>query len=225
MPTRPRRPVTSSAAQSVGELDLSASSLTCTSSPLGSRFQQLASPHCDPRPEGMLPELIVIHGISLPPGEFGGAWIDDLFLGRLDASAHPYFAAIAHLRVSAHLLIRRDGAVTQYVPFALRAWHAGVSSFAGRAGCNDFSIGIELEGTDEIPYTEAQYAALAEVIAALCAAYPSLRAIAGHADIAPGRKTDPGASFAWDKLDALLQNAGVVTQSGIGEARLMLISA
>lgn len=185
----------------------------------------LPSPHHDLRPSGVEPDLIVIHGISLPPGEFGGHWIDDLFLGRLDAVAHPYFADIGHLKVSAHLLIRREGAVTQYVPFARRAWHAGASSFAGRERCNDFSIGIELEGADEIPYSEAQYAALVEVIAALRTAYPSLRAIAGHADIAPGRKTDPGASFAWDKLDALLQSAGVAAQSGIGEARLMLISA
>ena len=186
---------------------------------------KVLSPHCDERPEGVLPELIVIHGISLPPGEFGGAWIDDLFLGRLDAAAHPYFAEIAHLRVSAHLLIRRDGGVTQYVPFHLRAWHAGVSSFAGRAGCNDFSMGIELEGTDEIPYTEAQYAALAKVIAALSVAFPSLRAIAGHEDIAPGRKTDPGASFVWAHLAALLQHEAVAVQGGIGEARLVLTSA
>ncbi|OYY74592.1 MAG: N-acetylmuramoyl-L-alanine amidase [Gammaproteobacteria bacterium 28-57-27] len=189
----------------------------------GARF--LPSPHCDARSQDVEPELIVVHGISLPPGEFGGAWIDDLFLGHLDASAHPYFAAIAHLRVSAHLLIRRDGAVTQYVPFGLRAWHAGVSSFVGRAGCNDFSIGIELEGTDEIPYTEAQYAALAEVIAALHTAYPSLRAIAGHADIAPGRKTDPGASFEWQRLQRMLASTGVSAHDSLNAARLMLISA
>ncbi len=164
----------------------------------------LPSPHHDLRPLGVEPELIVVHGISLPPGEFGGAWIDDLFMGRLDPAAHPYFAGIAHLRVSAHLLIRRDGAVTQYVPFHLRAWHAGASSFEGRAGCNDFSIGIELEGTDDLPYAEAQYASLARLIAALQQAYPSLRAIAGHADIAPGRKTDPGASFDWGRLGVLL---------------------
>jgi AmpD protein len=164
----------------------------------------LPSPHCDARPSGVAPDLIVIHGISLPPGEFGGAWIDDLFLGRLDPAAYPYFAEIAHLRVSAHLLIRRDGAVTQYVPFHLRAWHAGVSAFEGRAGCNNFSIGIELEGTDDVPYTEAQYLNLARVIAALQRAYPSLRAVAGHADIAPGRKTDPGASFDWRRLGVLL---------------------
>ena len=189
----------------------------------------LPSPHCDARPQGVEPDLIVIHGISLPPGEFGGAWIDDLFMGRLDPAAHPYFAEIAHLRVSAHLLIRRDGAVTQYVPFHLRAWHAGVSSFEGRAGCNDFSIGIELEGTDDVPYTEAQYMSLAQVIAALQQAYPSLRAIAGHEDIAPGRKTDPGASFMWSWLETLLNDGGVslqhTKQGAASEARLVLTSA
>lgn len=189
----------------------------------------LPSPHCDTRPQGVVPDLIVIHGISLPPGEFGGAWIDDLFLGRLDPAAHPYFAGIAHLRVSAHLLIRRDGSVTQYVPFHLRAWHAGASAFEGRAGCNDFSIGIELEGTDDLPYTEAQYAALARVIAALQQAYPSLRAIAGHADIAPGRKTDPGASFDWRRLaeglvDEQMQVCASI-QNDVGAARLMVTSA
>ncbi|HET20184.1 MAG TPA: 1,6-anhydro-N-acetylmuramyl-L-alanine amidase AmpD, partial [Chromatiales bacterium] len=105
--------------------------------------RRLASPHCDDRPSGMLPELVVVHGITLPPGEFGGSWIDDLFLGRLDPGGHPYFATIAHLRVSAHLLIRRDGSVTQYVPFDRRAWHAGASMFGGRERCNDFSIGID----------------------------------------------------------------------------------
>lgn len=184
-----------------------------------------ASPHCDARPDGALPELLVIHGISLPPGAFGGGWIDDLFLGRLDATAHPYFAAIAHLRVSAHLLIRRDGSLVQYVPFSLRAWHAGVSSFQGRAACNDFSIGIELEGTDDRPYTPAQYASLAKVISALHQAYPSLRAISGHGDIAPGRKTDPGASFDWGLLQTLLRQQGVEAEAGMDAARLVLSSA
>ncbi|MEW5838505.1 MAG: 1,6-anhydro-N-acetylmuramyl-L-alanine amidase AmpD [Pseudomonadota bacterium] len=185
----------------------------------------LPSPHHDLRPQGIAPELIVVHGISLPPGEFDGYWIDDLFLGRLDAAAHPYFADIAHLKVSAHLLIRRDGAVTQYVPFGLRAWHAGVSAFEGRERCNDFSIGIELEGTDDLPYAEAQYGALAQAVAALCRAYPSLRAIAGHADIAPGRKTDPGSSFDWAKLAIALLNAGVSVAEGLGQARLVISSA
>ena len=190
---------------------------------MGVRF--LPSPHYDLRPQGVEPELIVVHGISLPPGEFAGAWIDDLFLGRLDPAAHPYFATIAHLRVSAHLLIRRDGSLTQYVPFHLRAWHAGVSSFEGRSACNDFSIGVELEGTDDAPYTEAQYVSLVQVIAALHAAYPSLRAIAGHADIAPGRKTDPGASFDWQRLQRMLASTGVSAHGGLNAARLMLISA
>ncbi len=183
------------------------------------------SPHFDARPDGVLAELLVIHGISLPPGGFGGGWIDDLFLGRLDAAVHPYFAAIAHLRVSAHLLIRRDGSKVQYVPFSLRAWHAGVSSFRGRAACNDFSIGIELEGTDDLPYTPAQYASLAKVIRALHQAYPSLHAITGHADIAPGRKTDPGASFDWSLLQTLLRQQGMVVEAGMDAARVMLSSA
>lgn len=185
-----------------------------------------SSPHHDLRSQGVEPELIVVHGISLPPGEFGGAWIDDLFMGRLDPAAHPYFAEIAHLRVSAHVLIRRDGSMTQYVPFHLRAWHAGVSSFAGRAGCNDFSIGIELEGTDDTPYTKAQYTSLARVIAALRGAYPSLNAVAGHKDIAPGRKTDPGASFDWGMLAAELARQDAAWLAGdklVTQARLVII--
>ncbi len=187
----------------------------------------LPSPHCDARPEGMLPDLIVVHGITLPPGAFGGPWIDDLFMGRLDPSRHPYFASIVHLRVSAHLLIRRDGAVTQYVPFHLRAWHAGVSSFAGRQRCNDFSIGIELEGTDDAPYAEAQYASLTRVIAALQQAYPSLRAMTGHEDIAPGRKTDPGPGFDWARLERALAPhhwAAAAAKGWASGARLAIMS-
>ncbi len=167
---------------------------------------QVFSPHWDARPAGVLPDLLVVHGISLPPGEFGGPWIDRLFCGQLPAGAHPSFAERASLRVSAHALIRRGGAITQYVPFGARAWHAGQSSYAGRSACNDFSIGIELEGTDETPYADAQYAALAALIAALCSAYPTLsrERLAGHADIAPGRKTDPGPAFDWSALRALL---------------------
>jgi AmpD protein len=175
----------------------------------------------------MLPELIVVHGITLPPGEFGGPWIDDLFMGRLDPSRHPYFASIVHLRVSAHLLIRRDGSVTQYVPFHLRAWHAGASSFAGRERCNDYSIGIELEGSDDIPYEPAQYATLAEVVVALQQAYPTLSALAGHSDIAPGRKTDPGPSFDWARLEqALLPHrwSAAVAKDWAAEARLVIMS-
>ena len=151
-------------------------------------------------------DLIVVHGISLPPGEFGGAWIEQLFAGDLDPGAHPYFATIAAARVSAHVLIRRDGRCIQFVPFAARAWHAGVSSWNGRDACNDFSVGIELEGADDIPYAEPQYRALAGVIRALCAAYPALshERVVGHSDIAPGRKTDPGESFDWRRLRALL---------------------
>jgi AmpD protein len=147
-----------------------------------------------------------VHGISLPPDEFGGPAIDRLFTGTLDWNAHPYFKQIEGLRASAHLLIRRDGEPTQYVPFGARAWHAGASSYLGRSHCNDFSIGIELEGADTIPYTDAQYAALTEAIVALLAAYPSLSAehIAGHSDVAPGRKTDPGLAFEWPRLRAQL---------------------
>jgi len=168
--------------------------------------RQVLSPHCDARPAGVLPELLVVHGISLPPGEFGGPWIDRLFTGTLPADAHPYFREIAAQRVSAHALIRRDGQIVQYVPFGERAWHAGQSTYRGRAGCNDFSIGVELEGTDDTPYTDAQYEALAALAAALLAAYPSLstQAIAGHSEVAPGRKTDPGPAFDWARLRALL---------------------
>ena len=168
--------------------------------------RQCPSPNQDERPAGSLPELIVIHGISLPPGEFGGEAIDALFANHLDPTAHPYFARIAGLCVSAHALIRRDGAVTQYVPFQRRAWHAGQSSYAGRSRCNDFSIGIELEGTDDIPYTPPQYEALDRLIRALLAAYPGLNPerIVGHSDIAPGRKTDPGPTFDWARLRKLL---------------------
>lgn len=169
------------------------------------------SPNCDDRPAGTDISLIVVHGISLPPGEFGGPWIDDLFLNRLDPAAHPYFREIAGLEVSAHVVIHRDGRVVQYVPFGKRAWHAGQSCFRGRGTCNDFSIGIELEGTDETPYTEAQYARLAALIAALREAYPGIGAdaIAGHSDIAPGRKTDPGPAFDWPKLAGLLDTGNL----------------
>lgn len=172
--------------------------------------RQRASPNQDDRPPGMAPELIVIHGISLPPGAFGGPWIDRLFTNRLDPAAHPYFAEIAGLRVSAHLLIRRDGALMQYVPFHRRAWHAGVSRWRGRERCNDFSIGIELEGTDDGPYTTAQYRRLAVAIRALCRAYPTLSParLALHSEIAPGRKTDPGPGFDRARLARWLAAGG-----------------
>lgn len=168
--------------------------------------QQRPSPNCDERPSGTEVDLIVIHGISLPPGRYGGPWIDALFTNTLDPDAHPYFRAIHQLEVSAHLLVRRDGATVQYVPFQRRAWHAGRSSFQGRERCNDFSIGIELEGSDDEPYTTSQYETLRQVILALRRAYPALAAghLAGHSDIAPGRKTDPGPHFDWSHLQALL---------------------
>ncbi len=171
--------------------------------------RQLPSPNCDDRPPGMQPELIVVHNISLPPGEFGGPYIDALFTNQLAADGHPFFAEIAGLRVSAHLLIRRDGEVVQYVPFHRRAWHAGKSCYAGRERCNDFSIGIEVEGTDDLPYTSTQYAVLARVVADLLMAYPTLDRdrIMGHVDIAPGRKTDPGPAFDWSRLHDELDRA------------------
>lgn len=157
------------------------------------------SPFADARPAGARPELIVVHGISLPPGEYGGPYVTDLFMGRLDPRRHPYFAEIHGTEVSAHLFIRRDGGMIQFVPFDRRAWHAGKSTWCGRERCNDFSIGIELEGADDVPYEPAQYETLAAAIVTLRRAYPSLAddAIAGHCDIAPGRKTDPGPSFDW----------------------------
>jgi len=160
------------------------------------------SPNCDGRTEGVGLDLVVIHGISLPPGEFGSEAIVALFQNTLDCGAHPYYQRLEGLRVSAHVLIRRDGTLIQFVPFHDRAWHAGVSQHNGRERCNDFSVGIELEGTDEIAYTNAQYDSLNALIAALKVAYPSLThaPIVGHSDIAPGRKTDPGPSFDWARL-------------------------
>ena len=168
--------------------------------------RQVLATHFDERPAGTLPTLLVVHGISLPPNEFGGPWIDRLFTGTLPWDAHPYFKQIEGLRASTHVLIRRDGQLVQYVPFGLRAWHAGKSEYQGRSGCNDFSIGIELEGADTTPYTDEQYRSLAALAAALLATYPSLSeaAIVGHSDIAPGRKTDPGPSFEWGRFRALL---------------------
>jgi AmpD protein len=178
--------------------------------------RQVLSPHFDARPAGVLPELLVVHGISLPPGEFGGPWIDRLFTGTLPADAHPYFREIAAQRVSAHALIRRDGQIVQYVPFGERAWHAGQSAYRGRTACNDFSIGVELEGTDDTPYTNEQYESLAALSAALLAAYPSLcaQAVAGHSDVAPGRKTDPGPSFDWARFRGLFDQARRATARG-----------
>lgn len=172
--------------------------------------RRVTSPNSDPRPPGFAPELIVIHGISLPPGRYGGPWIDRLFTNSLPAEADPYFATIQQMRVSSHVLIDREGRITQYVPFHERAWHAGSSWWRGRANCNDFSIGIELEGTDEEPYDDHQYTALVPLIAALQGSYPALAEgwIAGHSDIAPGRKTDPGPVFDWGRLERGLRQAG-----------------
>ena len=164
--------------------------------------RQCPSPNQDERPDGAVPELLVVHGISLPPGEFGGPEVEQLFGNCLDWDAHPYFDQIRGLQVSTHLLIRRDGELIQFVPFTQRAWHAGESLFRGRACCNDFSIGIELEGDDETPYADDQYQVLAAVINALIDAYPALsaREIAAHSDISPRRKTDPGPAFDWLRL-------------------------
>ena len=167
--------------------------------------RKLPSPNQDERPNGEI-SLLVIHCISLPPGEFGTENIDRLFCNRLTPEGHPYFCTIADLKVSAHLLINREGSMTQYVPFHRRAWHAGISIFDGRGRCNDFSIGIELEGTETVPYTEAQYRCLTDVTRILLRHYPQLtrQRIVGHCDIAPGRKTDPGESFDWSLYHDLL---------------------
>ena len=165
--------------------------------------RRVRSPNADARPDGTGVTLIVVHGISLPPGRFGGDAIERLFTNRLDERAHPSYSSIVALRVSAHFLVRRDGAMVQFVPCGARAWHAGASRFDGRERCNDFSIGIELEGTDERPYTAKQYARLAALVRRLRRRFP-IDAIAGHSDVAPGRKTDPGPSFDWGRLRRLL---------------------
>jgi AmpD protein len=164
---------------------------------LGARF--IPSPNCDARPDNPVPSLIVIHNISLPPDEFGGPGVIELFTNQLDPTTHPYYATIAELKVSAHFFIRRDGEIIQFVACTERAWHAGASNWCGRERCNDFSIGIELEGSDTTPFTDAQYAQLASLTWALKATYPIFD-IVGHADIAPGRKTDPGPHFDWARL-------------------------
>lgn len=167
------------------------------------------SPFADERPDGVQPELVVVHGISLPPGEYGGPYIEHLFTGCLDPSGHPYFVDVHQLEVSAHVLVRRDGSLVQFVPFDRRAWHAGKSSWQGRERCNDFSIGIELEGTDDTPYLRVQYEVLADVVHAINASYPqTLGAVAGHCDIAPGRKSDPGESFDWVRFRQRLAESG-----------------
>lgn len=175
--------------------------------------RQVPSPNFDERPDNCEPELIVIHNISLPPGKFGGSAIDAFFTNNLNAAAHPYFAEISDMRVSTHVLIERDGRIVQYVPFTKRAWHAGASCYNDRTACNDFSIGIELEGTDDLPYTDSQYQQLVALIDALLIAYPGLSAdrMVGHSDIAPGRKTDPGESFDWQRLKSSINRNAELT--------------
>lgn len=167
------------------------------------------SPNYGPRPDGASVSLLVVHNISLPPGQFGGTEIEDFFCNRLDHTAHPYFETIAGMQVSAHALIRRDGSMVQFVSLLDRAWHAGRSSFQGEEECNDFSIGIELEGADDVPYTEGQYRQLAATAHLIMAAWPAItpERLTGHCDIAPGRKTDPGPAFDWSYFRAVLANA------------------
>lgn len=162
-------------------------------------IRHIPSPNQDDRPAGMAVALVVLHNISLPPGQFGGTGIEELFGNRLDPAEHPYYATIKDLRVSAHFLIRRDGEMIQFVACDRRAWHAGLSSWHGRERCNDFAVGIELEGTDEVPFTDAQYARLNELLGELYARYP-IAGATGHSDIAPGRKTDPGPCFDWQRV-------------------------
>ncbi|OIR24197.1 N-acetylmuramoyl-L-alanine amidase [Bathymodiolus thermophilus thioautotrophic gill symbiont] len=161
-------------------------------------FKQTPSPNFSKRTAKI--DMVVIHNISLPPNKFGGSYIEDFFQNQLDPTAHPYFATIEHLKVSSHLLIKRNGAVVQFVQFADKAWHAGVSHYRGRDNCNDFSIGIELEGADDIAYTVMQYQQLNKILADLCEQYP-IKYIVGHNDIAPDRKTDPGRAFDWSKIN------------------------
>lgn len=172
----------------------------------------LSSGHCNERPPATTINMVVIHGISLPPGQFTSGYIEQFFCNQLPVTADPYFQTIADLRVSSHLLIDRRGAIVQFVPFTKRAWHAGQSYFKGEANCNDFSIGIELIGTDDIPYEESQYSMLATILPLLMKAYPAIvpERIVGHSDIAPGRKTDPGPSFDWAYLNHLIMKKGMI---------------
>jgi len=165
-----------------------------------------ASPHCDERPIGMAIDTVIIHGISLPPGQFGGEVICQFFCGQLDFNAYPSLDWLQKVRVSAHVLIKRNGEIIQFVPFNKRAWHAGQSNFDGRAQCNDFSIGIELEGTDFLPYEDIQYEQLAAIVRLLMTQYPHInhQRIVGHSDVAPGRKSDPGHYFNWDVFRGLI---------------------
>ncbi len=173
---------------------------------LVSAIRQVPSPNCDDRPAGEEVTLLVVHSISLPPGEFGGDSVERLFTNRLDPGAHPYFAALEGQRVSAHFFVRRDGAILQCVPVGKRAWHAGASLWRGRSRCNDFSVGVELEGADDCAFEAAQYTRLADLVRVLRTGLP-LSAIAAHSDIAPGRKTDPGPLFDWPHCLSLLARA------------------
>lgn len=184
---------------------------------LGEGVHHVPSPNYNARPPGTVIDLVVVHGISLPPGEFGGPYIDALFSNALDPKAHPAFASLEGLRVSAHALVRRGGEVVQYVSFAERAWHAGRSSFQGRVECNDYAVGIELEGTDTTPYTSRQYEVLAHLIRVLQDRWPSItrERITGHRDVAPGRKTDPGPAFSWEALYRCLDEVYLRSFAGV----------
>ncbi|MBS0425451.1 MAG: 1,6-anhydro-N-acetylmuramyl-L-alanine amidase AmpD [Proteobacteria bacterium] len=171
----------------------------------------IVSPNYDERPPGTDIDLLVIHNISLPPDEFGGNGVIELFTNRVDSQAHPYYQSLQGLKVSAHFFIRRDGSLIQFVPCSQRAWHAGVSNWQGRERCNDFSIGVELEGSDFTPFTDLQYEALIALTRCLCNHYP-IQHIAGHADIAPGRKTDPGPCFDWKRYGDSL-SCGLIRRS------------
>ena len=169
-----------------------------------SGVQRIVSPNCDHRPPGTLIDSLVIHNISLPPDSFGGSGILEFFTNQLDISSHPYYAQLKDVRVSSHFLIRRNGGIVQFVPCQKRAWHAGASSWKGRARCNDFSLGIELEGSDFVPFTDAQYVSLQRLTRRLLRVYP-ISNIMGHSDIAPTRKTDPGPHFDWDRYRTALK--------------------
>ncbi len=185
---------------------MGAEGLHCARDGIVRGCRYVPSPNCDERPAHETVSLLVVHSISLPPGTYGGDFVERFFTNRLDPDAHPYFEAIKDLRVSAHFFLRRDGEVVQFVPVGRRAWHAGASSWRGRARCNDFSVGVELEGLDDAGYEPRQYERLAELVGALRAAIP-LAGIAAHSDIAPGRKTDPGPLFDWPHFLARLAHS------------------